>query len=128
MEIVATPVVIGPFFSGNTAPAVEGFLTWDAGGYVNLTGASAQFIVRRWDSIKQEPYGPLVAGGACSFGAAMNGEVIYSWATDALPVTPGWYCGRFVITFSGGEVQDSQDCLFEVQKGSPVIPPPPPPP
>jgi hypothetical protein len=121
MEIVATPVVIGPFFTGNTNPDVEGFLTHDAGGYVDLTGASAQFIVRRWNQIKEEAYGPVVTGGLCSFGATANGEVIYSWTTAPLPVTPGWYCGRFIITFPGAKTQDSQDCVFEVQEGSPTV-------
>jgi hypothetical protein len=122
MQIVATPVIIGPFFTGNTAPDVEGFLTWDAGGYVDLTGASVQFAVRQWNPMRHRGFGPAVSGGACSLGVARNGEAIYSWTTAPLPVDPGWYAGRFIVTFASGEVQDSQDCVFEIQEGSAVMP------
>jgi hypothetical protein len=121
MEIVATPVVIGPFFTTNTAPQVEAFLTWDVGGYVDLTGASVQFVVRHWDQLKERAYGPALTGGDCGFGVLIHGEAIYDWETAPLPVARGWYCGRFVITFEDGKRQDSQDCVFEVQEGAPTI-------
>jgi hypothetical protein len=120
MQIVATPVVIGPFFTGNTAPDVEGFLAWDTGGLVDLTGASVQFAVRKWDPMRHKGFGPVVTGGACSLGSAKAGEAIYSWTTSPLPVDTGWYAGRFIVTFPGVKPQDSQDCVFEVQEGSPT--------
>lgn len=118
--IVATPVLIGPFFVGNTAPDIRATLTYDTGGYVPLNGASAVFTVRKWDPLRREPWGSMVTGGICSFGNVNEGEVIYSWSTAAIPTTPGWYCARFVVTFADSSVQDSQDLIFEVQEGAPV--------
>jgi len=121
MQIVAVPVTIGPFFTGNTAPDVEGFLTWDVGGYVDLTGVTVQFVVRKWDPMRHRAFGDVVTGGDCTLGNPAAGEAIYSWTTAPLPVDVGWYAGRFVVTFPDGSVQDSQDCVFEMQVGSPVV-------
>jgi hypothetical protein len=121
-QIVAIPVEIGPFFVGNTAPDIQGILTWDTGGYVDLTGATVDFSVQRWDPTRRKRWGPAVSGGACStFGVRANGEVNYSWSTTPVPNNPGWYAGRFVVTFSDDTVQDSQDCIFEVQEAAAAV-------
>lgn len=118
-QIVAQPVVIGPFFAGDTAPDIDFILLWDAGGYVDVTGAVVTCNVRRWDVRRSIPLGPIITSGTCTLGAPTRGEATFSWISAGpignVPVDPGWYMAYVIIDFPSGKTQGSQRVLFEVK-------------
>ena len=117
-KIVAQSVEIGPLFATDTAPGIQFILTYDAGGYVDLTGATIRAGVRRYDQVRRQNIGGVVTSGACTIQVATEGDCVFEW-TEALPVAtvpvdPGYYAIRGEVTFAGGKIQQSQDCIFEV--------------
>lgn len=124
MQIVAQTVQIGPMFAGNTGPSIEFILLWDAGGYVDLTGAVVSCNVRRWDPRKKVPIGQLITSGDCEITVEDRGTSIFEWESASpvatIPIDPGWYVAQVRAEFSDGKVQESQRVVFEVLPTSEV--------
>lgn len=118
MNTVAELVEIGPFFAGNTGPSLDFILTWDTGGYVDLTEADVQALIRRWDPRRKVPIGPAVTSGPCDIASAKGGEVTYEWTDgdpiDTVPIDPGWYYVQIEVTDNRGRLQLGQRAIFEV--------------
>jgi uncharacterized protein YciI len=111
-------VTIGPFFSGDTGPDIEFLCSWDSGGYVPLTGADINGVVRRWDPRRKVPLGSEITSGSLTIINAISGDTSFDWTLanpiSTVPVDPGWYMIQITITFPSGKSQLSQRVVFEV--------------
>lgn len=83
---------------GDLLPAISASLTDSTGAAVDLTGASAAFVLR--SSTAAAP----VVNAAATVTAATAGKVSYSWATGNTG-TAGDYQAEWIITFPGGGKQ-----------------------
>jgi len=117
-RLVGQTTTVGPFFSGDTAPALEFVFLWDGGGYVNLTGGSVNVIIRRWDIRRTQPIGAVVTSGSAVIVDNETGRANFSWndasPVSTVPVDTGWYMGQAEVTFADSTFQHTQRFIFEV--------------
>jgi hypothetical protein len=117
-RLVAQLVEIGPFFAGDTGPAIDFIILWDTGGFVDLTNALVEAFVRRYDVRRKIPLGPIITSGSCEVIAPREGLATFSWEqaspVASVPVDPGIYIAQVQVTFPDGKEQESQRVIFEV--------------
>jgi hypothetical protein len=87
------------FAQSDTAPSLTDTLYDGNGAVVDITGASVTFTMT-------DRFGAVVinAAAATIVGGGTAGTVQYAWQANDL-LKPGWYRGRFVVTFSGGKIE-----------------------
>jgi hypothetical protein len=83
---------------GDTAPAIDAFVTDDAGEAIDLTGATG-VTFSMW-SVDDLNTAVINAAGASVVAPGTLGLIRYSWAEGDTD-TPGNYLGRFALTLNG---------------------------
>ena len=83
---------------GDTAPAFTATLTDGAGAAINLTGATALFLM------KNRKTRELVVSAAATITGATTGKVSYAWAAGDTDI-PGGYDVEIQITFSDSTIE-----------------------
>jgi hypothetical protein len=81
---------------GSTGPAILDQLLNEDGSPVDLTGATAKFLLSSEDSGR--------VGGEATVVDARQGKVAYNWATEDTRFA-GNYMGEWRITFPDGRVE-----------------------
>lgn len=118
MKIASQPILCGPFYAGDTGPALDLVFVWDTGSFVNLVGAAIEVNIRRWDSRTKAPIGPSITTGPAIIYDGINGRANYQWIysdpVDTVPLDSGWYVLQATVILSNGLDQLSQRAIFEV--------------
>jgi hypothetical protein len=87
------------FGQSDTSPVLQDTLLDSSGAAVDLTGATVKFTMT-------DRFGVVVinAAAATIVGPPTGGVVSYTWQTADL-ANPGFYRGKWTVTFSGGGVE-----------------------
>lgn len=84
--------------TNDTSPSLVVSLTDYAGSKVNLTGATAQFHMKKYGA------STLKVDAAATVTSASNGQVTYDWSASDTD-TAGTYYGEIEITYSDSKVE-----------------------
>lgn len=109
---------VGPFYAGDTGPSLNIILSYDSGGYVDITNTNIEGKVRRWDPRRKQPLGPIVTTLTGIIADAGKGSFTINWEygdpISSIPTTSGWYTMQIELLFPTGITQNSQRFIFEV--------------
>lgn len=113
-KIVNEAIDIGPVFVGDQLPPVYCILSWDTGGYVDLTSyPHASWIVKRYPNGRSTIQSGSDTDGGVTFGILAQGQLTVNWAVAF--TDPGWYSLRITLTDGASKKLTVQRMIFEVQ-------------